>query len=347
MVGTCEACREHISVTVKRIKCSLCSCLYHSDCVGFSGDSASSRTQWKCPNCVAAARKGGDNTNTPVRAEKSSKLPRPAGADSAETTTPDATSDLRLPVDNSTLFSRFEGILDSKLNAIKNEIVEQLKSTIFSELKGEIVALSSEYSQLQVSHNQLQLENDQLKRDLCSLQERVTVSEDQLSDLRSQFGRQQQQGRINNLEIVGLPEAKSESLVDLTLKIAQYAGVELRQDDIEFAHRVQPQKIVAGRPKPIVVKMKDRMCKDRILSGLKRNKGICTKDIGISGIEKRFFVNEHLTPENKQLLKKTKSFAQEKAYKFVWIRNCSIFLRKNVESPALSIRTEKDLPKLM
>ncbi|VVC93023.1 unnamed protein product [Leptidea sinapis] len=90
--------------------------------------------------------------------------------------------------------------------------------------------------------------------DVCTLQARVTFSEDQLSDLRSQFGRQQQQGRINNLEIVGLPQMTSESPTDLVLKIVEYAGVELKPDDIEFAHRIQPQRPTAGRPKPIVVK---------------------------------------------------------------------------------------------
>ncbi|XP_039763825.1 uncharacterized protein LOC120636417 [Pararge aegeria] len=344
MVGTCEACKEHISVTVKRIKCNLCSCMYHSDCVGFTGDSTQARTQWKCPNCVAAARKGGDNSNTPVRVDKLNKIQRSVCDDSDDALSKrDVTKEL---TDNSKLLCRFENILDSKLKTIKFEIVEELKTTIFAEIKSEIASLSSEFSQLQASYSQLQIENDHLKNDLRVLQERIDASDDQVSDLRAQFGRQQQQARINNLEIVGLPQTSSESPVDLVLKIARHAGVELKQGDIEFAHRVQPQKTITGRPKPIVVKMKNRLCKDNLLSGLKRKKGVCTKDIGIEGTEKKIFVNEHLTPENKQLLKATKTLAQQKAYKYVWVRNCNIFLRKNEESPALNIRLEKDLSKI-
>lgn len=343
MVGTCEACREHISVTVKRIKCTLCNSMYHSECVGFTGDSTSARTQWKCPKCTAATRKGGDNSNTPVRTEKSAKITRTAGiSESADPTTSEC-SDADVPP---ALFSRFEHILDVKLRSIKDEIVEELKTTVFMELKHEITALSSEFSQLQASYNNLHHENDKLKNDLLSLQERVDASEEQVLELRSQIGRQQQQARINNLEIVGLPQTSSDSPTDIVLKIAAYAGVELRHEDIESAHRVQPQNAVAGRPKPIVVKLRERMCKDKLLSGLKRKKGICTKDIGIDGLEKKFFVNEHLTPENKQLFNKTKLFAREKAFKFVWIRNCNIFLRKNEESPAINIRFEKDLVKI-
>ncbi|VVD00879.1 unnamed protein product [Leptidea sinapis] len=322
MVGTCEACREHISVTVKRIKCTQCNCMFHSECVRFTGDSTSSRTQWKCPNCVAIARKGGDNSNTPIRADKSSKVARSTRTDSADPTISVCDDTRATTAANSMLIGRFESILDAKLKTIKDEIVieiiKELKSTVFTELKNEIVSLSSELSQLQVAQNHLQSENDQLKSDLCTLQARVTFSEDQLSDLRSQFGRQQQQGRINNLDIVGLPQMTSESPTDLVLKIAEYAGVELKPDDIEFAHRIQPQKPTAGRPKPIVVKMSDRICKDKLLSGLKRKMGICTKDIGFSGLEKKFFVNEHLTPENKQLLKKTKKFRTKRSIQVLY-----------------------------
>lgn len=344
MVGTCEACQAHISVTMKRIKCSQCSRIYHSECVRFSGDSVSARTQWKCPKCVAAVRKGGDNSNTPVRIEKSSKPQR--SVDTEPITIATERKVYAVPPDHVNLINRFEGVLDAKLKTIKHEIVEELKETIITEIKSEIISLSSEFSQLQASYCQLQTENDSLKNDVCVLQKQISLCEDQLSELRSQFGKQQQQARINNLEIVGLPQTNSENTIDLIRNIARYAGVDLNHDDIEFAHRVQPQKTIAGRPKSIVVKLKDRLCKDKILSGLKRKKGICTKDIGIEGAEKRFFVNEHLTPENKQLLKKIKTVAREKAYKFVWVRNCNIFLRKNEESPALSIRSEKDIDKI-
>ncbi|XP_045783735.1 uncharacterized protein LOC123879920 [Maniola jurtina] len=331
---------------MKRIKCIICNFMYHSECVRFTGDTTSARMQWKCPSCVATERKGGDNSNTPVRVEKTSKTVRTVAADSDI-----SESERDVPVaptynDPNLIVSRLEHFLDAKLQSIKCEIIEELKTTIFTELKNEITSLSSQFSQLQTSYSQLQLENDHLKSDVCALLERISVSEDQVSELRAQFNRQQQQARMNNLEIVGLPQTSSESPVDLVLSIAEYAGVELNRGDVDFAHRVQPQKVIAGRPKPIVVKLADRLSKDKILSGLKNKKGICTRDIGIGGTEKKFFVNEHLTPENKQLLKSTKNLAKEKAYKFVWVRNCNIFLRKNEESPALHIRFEKDLAKI-
>lgn len=261
MVGTCEACQAHISVTMKRIKCSQCGRIYHSECVRFSGDSVSARIQWKCPKCVATVRKGGANSNTPVRIEKSSKPQRSVDTDSIAIA-PEHDVHAVLP-DHVNLINRFEGVLDAKLKTIKHEIVEELRDTIITELKNEIISLSSEFSQLQASYCQLQTENDSLKNEVSVLQNQISLCEDQLSELRSQFGKQQQQARINNLEIVGLPQMNNENTIDLIRNIAKYAGVELNHDDIEFAHRIQPQKTIAGRPKSIVVKLKDRLCKDK------------------------------------------------------------------------------------
>ncbi|CAH2240433.1 jg22143 [Pararge aegeria aegeria] len=172
------------------------------------------------------------------------------------------------------------------------------------------------------------MENDHLKNDVRSLQDRVTVTEDQVIEMHSNLSRQQQQARMNNLEIVGLPQTSNESPSDLILRVAKYAGVELKLDDIDFAHRVQPQKPIAGRPKPIVVKLKDRLCKDRLLSGLKSKKGICTRDIGIEGPEKKFFVNEHLTPVNKQLLRQLNSWQHKKPINMSGLETAAFFYGK-------------------
>ncbi|KOB76389.1 Zinc finger DNA binding protein, partial [Operophtera brumata] len=123
---------------------------------------------------------------------------------------------------------------------------------------------------------------------------------------------------MSNIEVIGLPETANESPSELIIKVAKHAGVILLAEQIESAHRVQPMQKVDGRPKPIVAKLRDRILKDQIISGLRKSRGIETRDIGMGGAVRRFYVNEHLTPENKNLLKKAKLRANEKSYKFVW-----------------------------
>ncbi|KAL4721721.1 hypothetical protein ACJJTC_001702, partial [Scirpophaga incertulas] len=74
---------------------------------------------------------------------------------------------------------------------------------------------------------------------------------------------------------------------------------------------------------------------------------IC-KYIGVNiipGDPKPIYINEHLTPYNKQLLKKCKEIAMKKEYKYVWTKNGRIYIRKNDTSPAIQIHEEEDLRK--
>lgn len=344
---TCEACKENINVTQKRIKCTSCFSTYHSECVNY-GENSVIRASWKCPNCIVSQRKS-NNTNTPLPPEKKQHIKNQRVNDthtiaSQSQNTQDITSSNTVNCSN--LIRSLEEMLDNKLKIVKEELIEQLKATIFLELKNEILSLSSYTSQLQESYNNIQLENDTIKKDLELLQNRVSTAESEVLELRSQIGKQQQIARLNNLEVLGLPQISNECPTDLIIKIAKHAGVNLQEKDIEFAHRVQPFTKVQGRPKPIVTKLKDRKHKDAILSGLRRQRAVNTSDIGLGGKDKRIFVNEHLTPENKLLLKRAKVIAKQNAFKFVWVKNCNIFLRKNEDSPVIYINCDKDLSKV-
>ncbi|XP_045486753.1 uncharacterized protein LOC123689637 [Pieris rapae] len=152
-----------------------------------------------------------------------------------------------------------------------------------------------------------------------------------IDELRCQINKQQQWNRMNKLEIVGLPQTKNESTCALVKAIAKHADVVLRDDEIEFANRIQPKQSMPGKAKTIVVRLKTREVKDKILSGLRKKRGIHTSNVGMSGDSKRFYVNVHLTPDNKHLLKEAKALAIDKGFKYVWVRNCGFFLRRNEE----------------
>lgn len=355
MVGQCECCNQSIGVTQKRIKCVKCQLLYHSHCIKFSNEAAN-RSQWQCPKCVALRRReGGDNSNTPLREPIKPALPASATEGGSRPNTPTATgaqtalgaeTDAILGSgfgDHQVLLDHINSMLDSKLQMMKTDIVRQLKASFADEIK----KIASDLNQLEESHNNLLKEHQNLRNNHDDLCKKNQLHENHIGELRRQLGKQQQWARINNLEIVGLPETSGESPVELVIMIAKHAGVKLSAEEVESAHRVQPMQKVEGRPKPIVVKLRDRLMKDKIISGLRKTRGVRSGDIGLRGPSKSIFVNEHLTPDNKQLLKVTKIRAQEKSYKFVWVRNCNIFLRKNEESPVIAINTERDLQKIV
>lgn len=147
------------------------------------------------------------------------------------------------------------------------------------------------------------------------------------------------------MEIVGVPENKDENLSGIMLCIAKHAGVVISDEDILEINRVTPKLKQQGRPKNIVAKLKTRLLKDNIISGIRRNR-LTTKDLGMHGSERPVYINEHLTQFNKLLLKKCRETAKLKQYQYVWSKNGRIYVRKNDTAPALQVLQERDILKL-
>ena len=318
MSSKCSACSSSI-LKKEEICCSACTEKFHYACLRISDDnfkkmSVKYKESYICPNC----------------AQKTSP--------SAEYTNKNCTE---IQIEN------LENILDKKLTDFKNNIIAELKQTVLMEIKNNLTTLSSELLNLATSHNTLQSEHEKLIAEHNNLKTQVSKLEDSVSELTCQFSKQQQWVRQQNIEIIGVPELNNEDIPGIIIKIAKHAGVSLHHHDIEFTNRITPRQNIKDRPRVIVCKLKNRLLKDSIISGLKKTRGITSQDIDISGRINRIFVNDHLTPQNRYLLKKSKQLATEKAYKFVWSKNCSIFVRKNEVTHAIVINSEKDLLKIV
>lgn len=244
--------------------------------------------------------------------------------------------------------------IKTDLNTLKSDYTEMKKSlaAMYSKQQETSVTLTDMQSSLEFSSNRID-----------TLQKRIEITENNMKNyndvqteliqvkqsLRSfqlDMNRQQQRERLRNIEIIGLPENKTENLFTTILEIAKYAGVDISSEDIEHVTRVQPRKSLQGRPRVIVAKLKQRIIKDSIIAGIRKLRSITTRDINITGEPKPLYINEHLTVANKFLLNKCKAVASDKGLKYVWVKNCQIFMRKSDASPKITIYTEEDLQKL-
>lgn len=227
-------------------------------------------------------------------------------------------------------------IMDKKILALTKQIQSMEESVkLFSDKYDEVQKSLKDQN---ISIKKLENENKNLKSSLKNLEARLSTSE-------AAALKQEQWSKQQNLEIIGIPEFENESLIMLLNKLANYAKVELKNDDIEFAHRVRAKRPTPGKPRPIIIRFRERFVKDSFLSALRKKRGLNAKDIGMNS-EENIFINEHLTIRNKQLLSKCKSKAKECGYKYVWTKNCRIYIRKNDTSPYILISTEMDLEKL-
>ena len=267
-------------------------------------------------------------------------------------------------------------------NILKNDLTKLHND--FSELKSDISLVRKEYSDikelikktdaahttivndvstLQNSVQYMSDDNDKFKTDLNSLSKdiksltkdsnKITSLENALEAVRQQnrqlkiaINNNEQRERLLNIEIVGIPETKEEDLIKIVTQIGQSVGVSISSTDIIFANRITPKITHQGRPRVIVAKIITRLIKDNFIA-MARKKRITTKDLDFQCEPKSIFINEHLSPYNKQLLKKCKDVASKKEYQYVWSRHGRIFIRKNDTAHPIQIVEEEDLKRII
>lgn len=249
-------------------------------------------------------------------------------------------------------------MFDQKLNAafsscmtnLKNTIMNDIMSQISSEIRSLNDTLHSKMSSMEKDIEDLksavQFTSQSNTSRTDSLKEELCATQSHLHNLQKEIDDRQQRDRLLNIEIVGLPERKNEDLRGLLLDISQHINTTITSQDIDHIHRVQPRQKQVGRPRVIVCKLKSNIIKGNILAAFRKARGVNTEDIGIEGPPIKLYIREHLTSKNKALYKDARIACERKGYKYCWIKNCKILVRRNDTSPFLEVRTSEDLKKI-
>lgn len=165
-----------------------------------------------------------------------------------------------------------------------------------------------------------------LKKENASFKTKIKTCNDRINDL-------EQWSRIDNLEIQGISERPNENIYNVLENLGNAIGCPIPASDVSIAHRVQHFNNNSKQPRNIIVKLQSRRKIYDILAASRKYKisspntgrpGIRVNDLGES-----VFINEHLSNSNKLLFKCTRDAAKNLGYKFTWVRNCTIFVRKN------------------
>ncbi|XP_045457738.1 uncharacterized protein LOC123667950 [Melitaea cinxia] len=310
------------------MKCSVCSSIYTDGvyCNGcqrnmdFSCASISEagyrklgpdrRAGWRCPQCKLASA-------SPKPAKGSECAP--PGAVSIEMVLSEV-QDLKGQ------FSKLSEILED-VKSIKNEILNLKESFEFNSAKLE--SLESRVSDVENQVAKIQQSELKLSEDVALLKRDNTNRE--------------QWSRLNNLEIKGVPLKTNENLFNIIENISKIVGYAFPKTQINYIARVPTH---GSKDKSIIVSFINRYIKEEFIAASRAHKRITTKEIGFA--EDRFiYINDHLVPELKKLLTKTKELAKNKEYRYVWVKYGKIHVRKNDKSPVQIISKELDLNKLL
>lgn len=171
----------------------------------------------------------------------------------------------------------------------------------------------------------------------------VAVKSQLLSSQRNELTRDQW-SRLNNIEIKGVPMKRNENLYELVDKIGTCINYKVSKNQINYVSRFPSHN---NKEKAIVVSFLNRYVKEDFVASARIVKFLSPVDLGLVGEQsQRIFVNDHLSPDYKKLLTKTKQVAKDKGYQFTWVKFSKIHVRKNDTSHIIIINHDSDLNKL-
>lgn len=345
--------KPYRSIDGKRLllTCVQCKCHYHIACVlparrDWVPDTAY-RSKWVCFSCAQSGpRDNKDDTPiTPTTKPKSptksdSSVAKPSPINTGPTVVSPAPGMQVVPLDQVTNIVKTavrDAVADFKqmLVDLKNEVSTLKESVKFISDKYEIVTKKMDdiNRELKVIPN--------MKHDIANIDNKI-------KQIQHEFELRDQWARRSNLEIIGIPEKKGENLINVISKLAQFADAKLNPDtEIDFITRVAPVDKSVKKAKPIIVRFISRYRKDEFLAKVRSIKEFRASDIGFSQDSSRLYFNDHLTKNNKLLLQNVTKTVKDKLYKYVWVRNCTIMVRKNDTSPVIHISSPDDLKKIV
>lgn len=335
----------------------------------FKSLSKTQRANWTCTVCDSSTRRKQRNPNTPVRQQNQSPLvEKSVDISLVKSGTP--TSMPPPPP----LSSRSEPISTDKFNELLSTINEWRNDmntnmmNIREDIKGTLLGIQTDMKSLRTDQATLKLNVANISTEIKSVQDSLQFQADDhtalknrvedlahiaceqttsaCSCLESKIDSLEQQARQCNLEICNVPERRNENLMGILEAIGAATRFQFSQRDIVSLHRVPQAQQGGERPKNIIVKFTTRMQRDNILSAYRRVKSLKSDQLGILGTSSIIYLNEHLTLKRKQLFRRCREVAKELQYRYIWVKNSTILVRERDDSPAIAIRTEKDLEKL-
>lgn len=368
--GNCAGCRNAIR-NREFLDCCICKMKYDIECANISVSRFHSfyaldqdrKKNWKCPLCYSKVRKT-DNTNTPIQLRPTDSGAAKDDDDSIsfrhsenittrvkpkqQTQSPPCISESSSN-DNYMTEDRFRVILKKELSEIMQHTIRSLVSEQLNHITGQFNELRESMTFFNKQYEEMKLNLESKTAIIEELQSDNQKLKSTLKNVSQSLNQVEQNMRVCNVEVSGIPENKSENLSNTFKQLAESVKASIVPDDILQVTRVAKLVKDSDRPRTVIAKLRTPRHRDIVLAAVaKFNKSnpedkLSSKHLGYGGPRKPIFVAEHLSPDNKILHAAVRQRAREYRYKFTWVRNGRIFVRKEEFSEAILIRNLDNL----
>lgn len=198
----------------------------------------------------------------------------------------------------------------------------------FECFKADIEAFRQELVVVKAQNAQCCRDNEELQKDL--------------REARKEIVELKQYSKSMNIEVQGLAQTPIENLGKTVANIARCLGTDVTDKDIDIAHRVSSKD---KKKSNVVVRFLSRTARDKLSSAARKTK-LDTGHLGFDTSDP-IYVNDNLCMEMKVLLSKPRESRREKKWKFVWVSQGRILMRKTEKSPFSHITCDADLAQVV
>lgn len=197
-------------------------------------------------------------------------------------------------------------------------------------MRGKFDNFGKQLQEIVSSLKEMRDENKVLKEHNIKLHNEISFLSNRVNIL-------EQKAIENFIEIIGVPEFKEEDCLNTAKIMADKLGVE---STVIKAFRVQSKTV--NKSRKLVVELTCHQSSINAIICLKKQKpkgNMFHEKWGSEAI----YVNNYLTQFNRNLHFKTKIFAREAGFKYVWFKDSKLFIKKNENSKAIHIENETTL----
>lgn len=244
---------------------------------------------------------------------------------------------------------RLREILKQEISIAINSTIKQLITTELKNINEKITCYQESMTFLNKQYEDMKTRLDESSATLTDIKKENDKLKATVNELTGRLNTVEVHMRECNIEINGVPENRSEILIDTIVQLTKAVENPLTPDDIQHVTRVAKLSRDSTKPRAIVAKLRNPRTRDQVLAAVakfnkkKSQEKLSTNHLDIAGTRSPVFVTEHLTPGNKYLHAAARIKAKEMSYKFVWIRNGRIYVRRDETHQAISIRSVESL----
>lgn len=132
-------------------------------------------------------------------------------------------------------------------------------------------------------------------------------------------------------------------MLSVVKEVGKALDMDISDSMVDACHRLGKRE--DGSAPGIIVKFVRRMDKEEMMRKRRVKRTLSTRHLGRAD-DRPIYINESLTPARRRLLSLARTAQKEKHYKFLWIRNGKIFLRKDENSGVCVVSSDEDISKL-